>query len=354
LIEPVDEMTDSTVASNTELMDYLSQVMIDKKYSIKDFLRVLYNTESYQRSATAKEVLAGDVYHFTGPVLRRMSAEQIWDSMVMLAKGNVDNEVSEENAQLHAYLGNLKNLVDTLQNKGAEGILEAAKRNNETRDADMKKIEELREKATASGDKELMREAAKKAINLRAQNGKDMLVALLGPEGARGISKNYGGGKGKGAAKQEESAETKEALAALSREDRKKALAMGSSMSLTHRASEISSPAKPGHFLRTFGQSDRELISNANDEPSVPQALALLNGPASEVLNNPLSKLRMSLSKTPTPEEKMNLLYQAFLSRAPTTQEKAVISQVIQERGDKAVDDVTHAILTGSQFLYIQ
>jgi hypothetical protein len=27
---------------------------------------------------------------------------------------------------------------------------------------------------------------------------------------------------------------------------------------------------------------------------------------------------------------------------------------VLQQRGDKAVDDVTHALLTGSQFLFIQ
>ena len=34
------------------------------------------------------------------------------------------------------------------------------------------------------------------------------------------------------------------------------------------RASELSSPAPDGHFLRTFGQSDRQLIENANDEAS--------------------------------------------------------------------------------------
>jgi hypothetical protein len=32
------------------------------------------------------------------------------------------------------------------------------------------------------------------------------------------------------------------------------------------RASQLTSPAPRGHFLREFGQSDRDFIDNANDE----------------------------------------------------------------------------------------
>ena len=52
--------------------------------------------------------------------------------------------------------------------------------------------------------------------------------------------------------------------------------------------------------------------------------------------------------------EKMDLLYVAFLSRHPNRDERLVLDQVIRDRGDKAVADVTHALLTGSQFLFIQ
>ena len=38
------------------------------------------------------------------------------------------------------------------------------------------------------------------------------------------------------------------------------------------RAAELDSPAPRGHYLREFGQSDRELIENANNEASVPQS----------------------------------------------------------------------------------
>jgi len=352
LIEPVDEMTDSTVASNPELMDYLAQVMVDKKFSIKSFLRVLYNTDTYQRMATRQEVVAGEAYHFTGPILRRMSAEQVWDSFVLLAKGNVDSETSEENEHLHRYLGDLKFFSDTMREKGPEGIIEAAKRAQASSGG--RTEAQLREEALEAqkaGDKDRARALTRQASSLRRTGSNDLLVAIVGKDRANDMRRGYGGSK-KG--KPENETFDKAALAALSKEERREAIKMGGSLNLTHRASEISSPAKPGHFLRIFGQSDREVISNASDEASVPQALALLNGPVSEVLNNPMSKLRRDLAKAPSQLDKIDLLYVSLLGRKPVGNEKLVLNNVIQERGEKAVADVTHALVTGSQFLFIQ
>ena len=45
------------------------------------------------------------------------------------------------------------------------------------------------------------------------------------------------------------------------------------------RASELPSPAPRGHFLRLFGQSDRESVQNGHQDPVLTQVLALLNGP---------------------------------------------------------------------------
>ena len=351
LIEPVDEMTDSTVASNAELMDYLSDLMKEKKYSLRSVLRVLYNTDTYQRMASKDEVPLGETYHFTGPILRRMSAEQIWDSMVTLAKGNVDQETSEENENLHTYLSDLKLLMTTVRDKGPEGLVEISKRPDGAGAPASKKMDELRAQsleAQKNGDKETARRLTSEVEKLRKVGNNDLLQSILGKEHAQDLRKGYGKPKNKGAEID------KAALAALSKEERRQAMAMGSSLNLTHRASEISSPAKPGHFLRTFGQSDREQISNASDDASVPQALALLNGPVSEVLNNPLSKLRRELSEAASPEQKMDMLYMAFLSRHPNDAEKGVMNQVIADRGDKAVADVTHALVTGAQFLFIQ
>jgi hypothetical protein len=353
LIEPVDEMMDSTVPSNNELMEYLIDLMKEKQYSIKSFLRVLYNTDTYQRMASTQEVPLGETYHFTGPMLRRMSAEQVWDSMVTLTKGNVDSSVEYDNQRLNQYLDDLKMFLGTVRDKGAEGLIEIAKKSADSRAEAEKKIEQLRaevESAKASGGDsvEASKRLARAANQLRSENSKDVLVGIVGEDRARDLRQGYRPNK------QEMEQFDKAALAALSKEERREAMKMGSSMSLSARASELPSPARPGHFLRTFGQSDREQIQNASDEASVPQALTLLNGPASEVLNNPASKLSADLKKAGSPQQQMDLLYLSFLSRMPTNNERAVLNQVIHERGEKATDDVAHALLTGSQFLFIQ
>jgi hypothetical protein len=125
-------------------------------------------------------------------------------------------------------------------------------------------------------------------------------------------------------------------------------------VSLATRASEQPSPARPGTFLRTFGQSDREQIQNASDDASVPQALTLLNGPVADILSSPASKLNQDLEKAPSTPQKLETLYLALLGRKPSADEKGVLESVARERGDKAVADVTHALITGSQFLFVQ
>ncbi|MFZ2279341.1 MAG: DUF1549 domain-containing protein [Prosthecobacter sp.] len=363
LIEPVDEMTDSTVASNPALMDYLGQLMIEKQYSLKSFLRVLYNTDTYQRAATTHEVPLGETYHFTGPILRRMSAEQIWDSFVTLSKGNVDDTVDDENARLHQYLDDLSTFLGTVKSKGAEGLVQVAKEGRAKLDANQKQIDAMKAKLEADKAKGIDVTAASKALakeaaTLRRASEKDILVALLGKERADDLRQGYRPEK---TDKEKRPQVDPKTLASMTKEQRKeflKAYQRNSGgkdgMGLTSRASEQPSPARPGTFLRTFGQSDRELIQNASDDASVPQALTLLNGPAADVINNPASKLNQAIAKAGSPSDKIATLYHALLSRAPTANEQAILNGVIKERGDKAVADVTHALITGSQFLFVQ
>ncbi|MEM1294285.1 MAG: DUF1549 domain-containing protein [Verrucomicrobiota bacterium] len=75
-------------AQNYKLLTYLESLMKDLDYDVKDFLRVLYNTEVYQRVACADSPTMAMIdkgrYHFPAPILRRMSSEQMWDSLVSL------------------------------------------------------------------------------------------------------------------------------------------------------------------------------------------------------------------------------------------------------------------------------
>jgi hypothetical protein len=356
LIEPVDEMMDSTVASNPELMDYLTQLMIEKEYSLKSFLRVLYNTDAYQRAATTKEVQPGETCQFTGPLLRRMSAEQVWDSMVTLVRGNVDSTVDDENTRLNQYLDDLRFFMTTIKDKGAEGLVHVAKEANAKNADNLKKLEELRKKASEMNPEEA-RKLTRQTQQLRNEKNEDILVALLGEERANDLRRGYNPKK----VEQQKPADRREIMAKvanMTKEQRKEYIKSmqesGGSGSLASRASEQPSPARAGSMLRTFGQSDREEIDNSSREASVPQALALLNGPASDMIASPVSDLSRHLENAGSDTEKVDLLYTAFLSRKPTAQEREILNGVLSERGDKALDDITHALLTGSQFLFVQ
>jgi len=105
-IEPVHNIPGhlDNQAQNYELVKYLEQLMKDLNYDLKGFLRVIYNTETYQREAnhhspTMAQVDQGD-YHFPSPVLRRMSAEQMWDSLVALT---TETPEMVSNRMLEAY-----------------------------------------------------------------------------------------------------------------------------------------------------------------------------------------------------------------------------------------------------------
>jgi hypothetical protein len=343
LIEPVDQMTDSTVAANPALMDYLTQLMIEKKYALKDFLRVLYNTDAYQRAATAQEIPAGEVYHFTGPILRRMSAEQIWDSLVTLTRGNMDDAVDDENVRLHQYLDDLAMFLGTIREKGAEGIIDIARENSDRLEANRKKLADMQKQlaeATKTGKESTIdvKAISRQAQQLRKEAERDFLIALVGKDRAADLRQGY---KAKQDAPKRPQIDPK-VLASMTKEQRrdfiKNASKAGSGkdgLTLASRASEQQSPAKAGTFLRTFGQSDRELIENASTDASVPQALALINGPVLDALTSPASKLSQSLQGAATAEGKLETVYEALLSRAPTADEKAVLKQVSIERGEK-------------------
>jgi hypothetical protein len=302
------------------------------------------------------------LYHFTGPILRRMSAEQIWDSLVTLTRGNMDDAVDDENIRLHQYLDDLAMFLGTLRDKGAQGIVEIARQNADRLTANREKLANMQKQlaeAKKNGTESTIdvKAISREAQQLRRETERDFLIALVGEDRAADLRQGY---KAKQDTPKRPQIDPK-LLASMTKEQRRELIKNAAKagggkdgLSLASRASEQQSPAKAGTFLRTFGQSDRELIENASTDASVPQALALINGPVLDALTSPASKLSESLQTVSTTEEKLETVYEALLSRAPSTDEKAVLKQVSSERGEKAVGDVLHALITGAQFLFVQ
>lgn len=98
LIEPIDTMADRTLASNEKLMKYLERIFVSVNYDIKEYQRILVNTQLFQREAKQADYKSLEEYNFEGPILRRMSGEQLWDSLVTLVYNNID---SPERLYLH-------------------------------------------------------------------------------------------------------------------------------------------------------------------------------------------------------------------------------------------------------------
>lgn len=96
LIEPPDDI-EGAKATNAKLLDFLTYAMVRLNFDMKQYIRMIMYTDVYQRRAVFKDI-DEEVYHYPGPVLRRMTAEQIWDSLVTLSMDDPMTNTYEHNA----------------------------------------------------------------------------------------------------------------------------------------------------------------------------------------------------------------------------------------------------------------
>jgi tetratricopeptide (TPR) repeat protein len=268
-IEPVDDMMDSTVAENPELMTYLESEMKRLDFDMKEYLRILYNTETYQRQSFDHEVAIGTPYHFPGPMLRRMTAEQAWDSFLTLARPEPGYQ------ELPASLYKEAAAVD-LSTVSAEAVLESRRK--------VAEYDQLRYK---------VQESYKSSYD-------------------RGV--------------------------------------------LMARASELPSPVPPNHFLRMFGQSDRELISASSTAGSVPQVLFMYNGPVTHMLLAEGSSIYNNIVKKKNAGDAVRVVFLSILNREPDADElAAAIAQVRgEQRAAVAFGNVVWSLVNTREFMFVQ
>lgn len=392
LIEPVDEIMDSTVAMNPTLMKHLETLMISCRYDVKAFLRVLYNTQAYQNEVTRTELAAGEIGHFTGPVLRRMTAEQIYDSFVTLIHPTPDlphrRGIDAEMAQKLVYRGKLSDALDLLT---PQEIFNGAAKASEGYEAISARSKPLREQYTAAQkakDKPLIEKLNLeiRSIEFIARTGIHDHVVV--PAVARLYTKKTGNPapapipvkkptmeelKKTGQNREyidvpgyaiDQAILREEAFAEEARESvfRQEATEFGITDTTAYlqvrqaqardwpRAAHLDSPAPRGHYLREFGQSDRDLIDNANADASMPQALVLMNSELFQSILQPNTQLRLNLAQAKTAEEQLAAVYLTLLSRQPTASEKAMWTR----SGLASMEDLIFALINTQQFIFVQ
>ncbi len=379
--EPVDELTDHTYVANPELLSYLEEIMRSLNYDMRAYMDVLYNTRTYQSASYNGEMVMGAPYHFPGPVFRRLTAEQIWDSIVALALPEADSYRPRIKTQL-ASVEKYRQMYLTLEEKPEKEYIAMVEALGEAVSDLMPKQEKIRQEMYAARDAKdevkmaQLRKELGQLSQIERKTIEDIAFKHVGDKvdadtllTAVGMSEMQMTDDS-GMAKEDNVVLTKlpkvdmktEAPVGLDKNQKKEWYNQQrnhyrnytSLVSTMARASELQSPAPAGHFLREFGQSDREVIENAGDGASVPQALNLLNGTIVEALINEYAVFGSRIHSAGDVREKTRMIFQAMLTREPTEKEFEMVQAEVDVKGEKAYEGIVWALLNTQQFIFVQ
>lgn len=86
IVHPVDAM--HTRPWNEDLLDYLAVQFAKDGYDLRKFIRFIMTSQAYQSQAVILEKEPGEDYVYAGPIAKRMTAEQLLDSIWQITGGN--------------------------------------------------------------------------------------------------------------------------------------------------------------------------------------------------------------------------------------------------------------------------
>jgi hypothetical protein len=269
VVEPIDDFNDNNKPSDPALLEHLTDEMLRLNFDLREFVRIIVNTKTYQRQAVVRESFETKPFYFSGPVLKRMTAEQIWDSLITLIAYN----------------------QWSFQRPTAKDYVTIA-------DLDWTKVR--------LADAEAASERYAKSLFPPYLNGERQ--KMCGFEGQ-----------------------------------------------LLVRASEIPTPLPLGHFLRQFGQSDRETIDGGREVATVPQILAMFNGPITHIMLKKGSVVYDNVVET-GPKNAIDVLFISVLSRRPSSVDRELATNEVNhnKRPEVGYGNVLWALLNTREFLFIQ
>lgn len=315
LVEPLDDWNDDSTSAHPAVLAYLETTMKGANYDLRQFLRILYRTRLFQRACLEEEPAMGVPLAFRGPVLTRMSAEQLHDSFLVLFKGDVTESSSAFARNWEAYRSKVNSLLTT--EPGQLMLLgEAASQGEKLFRAAQSDLRAA-QRALADADSGEARSKAESEVQL-ARRAANEARSQYDPFRGMQMGKKSGGKNG----------------------------------DANLRASEQPAPFNPGSLVREFGGSDRQTPSSGHTEATVPQALALLNNFRTDPVAGRKSLLGRELERCKSPAEKLDLLFLTLFSQYPGPQDTQRFLD--HTKDPAALRDLARAMLTSSRFLFIQ
>ena len=319
IVDPLDDWSDTMRISHPELIDYLCVVMQSLDYDTEQFMRILYHTRLFESKVSEEEPKMGGHYDFRGPMLRRMSAEEVYDSFLTLEFGNQDNIKNKALAYRWSnYVHSVKKLynlsmpqlikldqvTDDMQESFYTAKSEATKLRIQARQAEAEGNNELANKLT--------KEAKKKIYDSKKsqREGKSMMAANIMQKQMRTKARPF------------------------------------------MRASEQGSPSKPGAFLRQFGASDRMTPDASNSLASTPQALTLLNSREVAKLTDGKGELSTSLRQAKSPGQRLDTLFLSIYACLPSEKERQALEPLTAN--PTTLTTLARAMVSSKRFLFVE
>jgi hypothetical protein len=120
------------------------------------------------------------------------------------------------------------------------------------------------------------------------------------------------------------------------------------------RASELPLPLPSDHFLRQFGQGDRELIEASNTDGSVSQILTMFNGEITHMMLESGSVIYDDVTKAKSLNDRIDIIFLSILSRRATGNDEDIARAEIKASGNAGYGNVIWALINTKEFLFIQ
>lgn len=314
LQEPVDDWSEDSTPVHPELMVFLEELMKEADYDLRTFSRILFRTRIFQRECAPEGVEPGIAPLVQGPALRRMTAEQIFDSILVLTREEIQDapsdkweEVWEEyarNVGEHLNMDSRELMALGKATAEAEKEFEAVKSESRRLQAAVSKMDVGKEKEKTMAALRKIREKLKEYNQQRYPVGRIEMG---------GFGKN---GK------------------------------------VAIRAADYPAPFFPASLVREFGGSDRSIPSSGDTIPTVPQALALLNDYKTDIVKGKGAPLWNRLSSVESDGEKLEIVFLRLYSRKPDGEERERYLPLVSDTD--SFRSLIRAMLTSNRFIFVQ
>ncbi len=308
IVDPIDDFSDNNPPSHPKTLDYIADEFVASGYDLKTLVRLIVSSQVYQRAhvyGLAEQEQQELEKSFLATPMRRMLSETLYDSIITAG-----------------------HLFDVKHTPGKN----------------MKTTWRLSQIVKAGTGRQGLALTAMKLEQKMAMNGPktDEDEAAPGVDLEKGIELDFT--KVLANAKKEESKVEVEEMRVMSKEEIE-AERMRAQMQTQRRGVDyidryvkatfddnpkfgsslrMSSPAAPEHFLRVFGQTDREVLGESRDHaPNMRQALMMLNGllthEASRV--GEFEAMHVVLAEQKNLDGAIKLAYREILTREPSADE---------------------------------